>query len=126
SVLTSAVDRACGGKGPPCVRFGHRVPKPGELSRRTMVGGVVGLAGAPLLGLGATTPFAHGVASGDPLPDRVVLWTRVSPPDGATRSVQWRVTSDPALGRSIATGVVEAGPDRDFTVHVDVSGLQPA
>lgn len=33
------------------------------------------------------TPFVHGVASGDPLPDRVILWSRVTPPEATTVSI---------------------------------------
>ena len=73
--------------------------------------------------------FQHGVASGDPLTDRVILWTRVSPPP--TRSaigpieVRWVVATDERLRRVIRRGTVPAAPERDFTVKVDAPGLQP-
>ncbi|HEX2272606.1 MAG TPA: alkaline phosphatase D family protein [Acidimicrobiales bacterium] len=70
--------------------------------------------------------FAHGVASGDPLPDGVVIWTRVSPPSGRPSSVGWRVATTSDLGAPVAAGQVEAAPENDFTVKVDVRGLEPA
>ena len=71
--------------------------------------------------------FRHGVASGDPLSDRVMLWTRVSP-SNATRpvDVSWVVTTDPKLGEVVASGTTRTSAARDFTVKVDVSGLSPA
>lgn len=60
------------------------------------------------------------------MPDRVVIWTRVTPeiPTGAPISVQWRVATDPALAKVIKSGRVETGPERDYTVKVDVEGLE--
>ena len=59
---------------------------PGAPTRREFFrrsGGAALLAAAPLLPAQASgAGFQHGVASGDPLPDRVVLWTRVTPPAG--------------------------------------------
>ncbi|MGH9085882.1 MAG: alkaline phosphatase D family protein [Acidimicrobiales bacterium] len=76
---------------------------------------------------GELAPFLHGVASGDPTAAGVVLWTRVTPPHGAPRaaSVGWRVASDLAMTRVVASGRVDTDADRDFTVKVDVTGLEP-
>ena len=71
-------------------------------------------------------PFRHGVASGDPLPDRVVLWTRVTPPKGEPIDVRWLVARDPGLTDVVAEGSEAAAAATDFTVHVDVSGLVPS
>jgi alkaline phosphatase D len=68
--------------------------------------------------------FRHGVASGDPLADRVVIWTRVTSPAGAAK-VRWRVGTDEKLSNVIATATVETSPLRDHTVKVDVPGLAP-
>ncbi|MDQ4145124.1 MAG: alkaline phosphatase D family protein [Actinomycetota bacterium] len=68
------------------------------------------------------SPFEHGVASGDPLADRVVLWTRVS---GAPARVRWVVAADPGLRDVVAEGSAGAEPGRDGTVAVDVRGLRP-
>jgi alkaline phosphatase D len=68
--------------------------------------------------------FRHGVASGDPLADRVMLWTRVTAPGDAV-SVRWVVARDPKLARVVARGEVQTGAARDYTVKVDVGGLEP-
>jgi len=74
-------------------------------------------------------PFYHGIASGDPLPDGFILWTRVTPPGNARITtnrrvhVTWKVSSDPALTQVVASGSTFATSDRDFTVKVDVRGL---
>lgn len=81
----------------------------------------------------ARAPFLHGVASGDPLPDGVVLWTRVTPTQAATPGsrrgpavvVTWEVAADRAFRRIVARGRRRTGPARDHTVHVDVRGLRP-
>ena len=73
--------------------------------------------------------FQHGVASGDPLTNRVILWTRVTTPP--TRStigpvtVGWQVAIDEAMSRVVGRGTTQAAPDRDFTVKVDAAGLEP-
>ena len=76
-----------------------------------------------------TGPFRHGVASGDPLEDRVVLWTRVTPadPDRLARpaDIRWRVASDARLTRTVRSGTVTTSADRDFTAKVDARGLAP-
>ncbi|OFW04492.1 MAG: hypothetical protein A3I61_11675 [Acidobacteria bacterium RIFCSPLOWO2_02_FULL_68_18] len=70
--------------------------------------------------------FRHGVASGDPLADRVILWTRVTPADPrAVIDVDWRIAADPALGQVVAGGTVQARAARDFTVKVDAGPLRP-
>lgn len=70
--------------------------------------------------------FKHGVASGDPLSDRVILWTRVTAPAPGALNVEWEVASDEAFGIIVARGVAGTGPERDYTVKVDVAGLQAA
>ncbi len=78
--------------------------------------------------------FAHGVASGDPMPDRVLLWTRVTPTrsatpgsgDGPRVRVRWEVARDAGFRRVVRRGQVSTGPSRDHTVKVDVDGLEPA
>jgi alkaline phosphatase D len=66
------------------------------------------------------------VASGDPTPESVVLWTRVTVPAGEAVSVKWVVASEPSLDSPVASGSVQATRDRDHTVHVEVPGLRPA
>lgn len=69
--------------------------------------------------------FAHGVASGDPLPDRVVIWTRVTAEEPSV-AVDWVLARDAALTDVVARGSAEGRAQRDHTVHVDVEGLEPA
>ena len=71
-------------------------------------------------------PFRHGVASGDPLDDRVILWTRVTPEGDEDVEVEWRLARDPALRDEVARGSLMAHASRDHTVKVDALGLEPA
>lgn len=85
----------------------------------------------------AELPFAHGVMSGDPLADRVIIWTRVTLPErdpngapganlpSARPEVTWKVATDPGMGNVVKRGSQRALPDHDWTVKVDVTGLQP-
>ncbi|MEV7445756.1 alkaline phosphatase D family protein [Streptomyces sp. NPDC091204] len=111
--------------------------------RRTVVLAAAATAAlAPLTSLGASAAhaatqdapaFLHGVASGDPLPDGVLLWTRVTPtPEavpgsglGPATQVGWEVASDQAFSRIVGSGTVTASAACDHTVKVDVRGLQP-
>lgn len=84
-------------------------------------------AALPLQASAAHQPFQHGVASGDPLADRVILWTRVSPQNPKEQvKVHWIVATDPALTQVVRSGKFQTTPARDYTVKVDVTGLQPA
>ena len=70
--------------------------------------------------------FGHGVASGDPLADRVIIWTRVTPSeDGISKEAEvgWVVATDEDLNEVVASGTVYTDASRDFTVKVDVTGL---
>ncbi len=68
-------------------------------------------------------PFYHGVASGDPMADRVIIWTRVTPESQGSVAVTWKVATDPSLTQVVRTGIVTTNADRDYTVKVDVTGL---
>jgi phosphodiesterase/alkaline phosphatase D-like protein len=78
-------------------------------------------------------PFTLGVASGDPLPDAVVIWTRlaVDPlvPFGGMNArdypVQWEVAEDERFRRVVQRGVATSRPEFSHSVHVDVRGLRP-
>lgn len=88
-----------------------------------------------LLGLGAAAPagaaaardkvaFLHGVASGDPTQDRAIIWTRITPRGGDELRYNWRL--DPIDGKGGGKrGSGMTGPERDFTVKVDVVNLEP-
>ncbi len=76
----------------------------------------------------ALSPFYHGVASGDPLPDGIILWTRVTQRPTAEADsipVNWWIATDSALQAVVASGTTAATRARDFTVKVDARGLQP-
>ncbi|MGW5209889.1 alkaline phosphatase D family protein [Streptomyces sp. NPDC004051] len=81
-----------------------------------------------------TPAFLHGVASGDPLPDGVLLWTRVTPtPEaipgsglGPDTEVSWTVALDKAFSTVVAEGSIRATAASDHTVKADVRGLAPA
>lgn len=114
---------------------------PRAVSRRALlVGGALAGTGAAMLpvhGARATPmvrdPFTLGVASGDPLPDSVVLWTRLAPRPldhhGGMPSVpvpvQWEVAEDERFRTVVARGTEITVPSEAHTVHVDVKGLRP-
>lgn len=72
--------------------------------------------------------FTHGVASGDPLNDRVILWTRVLPKADQHVAVhgQWQVALDPDFANTVSEGSFETSVIRDYTVKIDATALQPA
>jgi alkaline phosphatase D len=77
--------------------------------------------------------FTLGVASGDPLPDSVVLWTRLAPDPlhggGMPRRpvpVDWEVAEDGAFRRVVARGTETATPELAHSVHAEPRGLRPA
>jgi len=83
--------------------------------------------GAPSVPRGMN-PFRHGVASGDPLADRVILWTRVSPQDGSGSgpiATDWWISRDPLGLDVVGGGQAEALAERDFTLKIDAGGLEP-
>ncbi|MGA5563258.1 alkaline phosphatase D family protein [Streptomyces platensis] len=115
-----------------------------QISRRTAVTAVAATA-ALLPFAGATTAhaqeaadqdpfFQHGIASGDPLPDGVLLWTRVTPTPSATpgsgrgpaTKVSWQVATDKDFASVVARGSLTASAAADHTVKADVRGLKPA
>ncbi|WP_407286167.1 alkaline phosphatase D family protein [Streptomyces sp. BP-8] len=115
-----------------------------QISRRTAVTAVAATA-ALLPFAGAATAYAqqapeqsrffqHGVASGDPLPDGVLLWTRVTPTPsaipgsgrGPATDVRWQVAADKDFATVVARGSVKTSAATDHTVKADVRGLRPA
>jgi len=78
-------------------------------------------------------PFSLGVASGSPLPNAVVIWTRIlhDPLNAAAMprlafAVRWEVAEDERFSRIVARGMANAAPQLAHSVHVDVTGLSPA
>jgi alkaline phosphatase D len=106
----------------------------GGFAAFAMMSPLHGLAtGRPSFG---ANPFTLGVASGDPTPDGVVLWTRLAPqplaPDGSGGMdpdrvrVRWRVATDHRMRRVVSDGVAVADPKLAHSVHVEVRGLKAA
>jgi alkaline phosphatase D len=96
------------------------------------VGGGLGLAGCggsddgpseTGADAGAGIEFKHGVASGDPLSDRVILWTRATPATESTLQLTWELASDSQFASIVKTGSVSTGAAQDYTAKVDVTGL---
>ncbi|KQV12538.1 MULTISPECIES: alkaline phosphatase [unclassified Kitasatospora] len=110
--------------------------------RRRVLQAAALTAGAAALPFAAAAPataaaapeFLHGVASGDPLPDGVVLWTRLTPAPDATpgsgngpdTQVSWQVATDRGFATVVVSGTVTTSAATDHTVKVDVRGLRPA
>ena len=84
--------------------------------------GLVGLGSAPALAQGARG-FSHGVASGEPGPDRVLLWTRYASADEAP--LKWEVATDDAFRQIVAQGDTLASPANDCCAKAWARGLQP-
>ena len=121
-------------------------PSPQALRRRTVLGTTA--AGTAALAVQTTAVpeaqgfeqdarhrvFQHGVASGDPLPHAVLIWTRVTPTAASTPGsgagprveVEWEVARDARFRRVVRRGRFSTGPSRDHTVKLDVTGLEPA
>lgn len=103
------------------------------MTRLTRRGALAALAGgATACGAPARAPrydgvvaFKHGVASGDPGLDRVVIWTRVTPEGGGDVPVRWVVAHDRGLKNVVQTGEIATTAARDYTVKIDVQGLSP-
>lgn len=72
----------------------------------------------------ALAPFYHGVASGDPLSDRVILWTRITS-QNATETVGWQIATDTTFTTIVNSGTTTTDASKDYTVKVDATGLQP-
>lgn len=115
-----------------------------QLTRRSFVLGTASFAAAALFSTrtrGAVAaapkfssyPFTLGVASGDPLPDGVVLWTKLAPkplelgggmtPDPV--EVSWQVAEDEGMSKIVKSGAVTATAAWGHSVHVEVEGLRP-
>ncbi|MDL5047360.1 alkaline phosphatase D family protein [Oscillatoria amoena NRMC-F 0135] len=71
-------------------------------------------------------PFYHGVASGDPLSNHVIIWTRVTPADSLPAiQVTWEISTDTTFATILQSDTLSTTPARDYTVKVDVPGLAP-
>ncbi|PXW92355.1 alkaline phosphatase D [Sphaerotilus hippei] len=95
-----------------------------DLALGGLVLGTIGLAGCG--GSDDDEPgvaYAHGVASGDPLADRVILWTRLSTAATSAVTLRWEVATSVAFSTVVASGSTSTDVSRDWTVKVDATGL---
>lgn len=69
--------------------------------------------------------FEHGVASGDPLVDSVILWTALTPEAGTTDpiEVEVEVATDPEMTDIVLSGAYETNADRGWTLKIDATSL---
>ncbi|WP_411114131.1 alkaline phosphatase D family protein [Streptomyces sp. 029-5] len=110
------------------------VVKAAAATAATALAAPVVLGGSAAASAAEAPAFLHGVASGDPLPDGVLLWTRVTPsPDavpgsgrGADTEIFWEVAEDQRFASVVARGTTTARAASDHTVKVDVRGLRQA
>ena len=77
-------------------------------------------------------PFPLGVASGDPMPDGFVIWTRLAPDPfqgggmpAEPVAVEWQVASDEKMTRAVRKGTAMARPEEGHSLHVELRGLEP-
>jgi alkaline phosphatase D len=115
---------------------------PTDFKRRTLVKALAASALIPVLGSNliacssgsnnssdsinsVPAEFNHGVASGDPLTDRVIIWTRVTPEAEGQVLVEWEFATDASFANIVTNGSGVTSADVDYTVKVDVEGLAP-
>lgn len=143
---TSAVARPTDSRSSNSITQSTPSDKTGVNRRRFMQGfGSIGMTaiGAATLGLTAcgddddnittntkfnnAASFDHGVASGDPLSDRIILWTRVTPENTGSQqfAVKWMMARDEQMRDMVKQGEVATSAVKDYTVKVDVDGLMP-
>ena len=101
----------------------HRMGRRGFL-KASAAGATMVMLGSALSGCSGGS-FVHGVASGDPRRDAVVIWTRVTPSADAEVSVVWEVAHDAAFQRLVAGGMLTTDASVDYTIKVDVCDLRP-
>jgi alkaline phosphatase D len=105
-----------------------------SLASALAMGGLPALAHAAARRPGSlpADPFTLGVASGDPLPDSVVLWTRLAEEVlqeaglvGAVVAVDYELSDSPNFNRILRSGSIAAVPELGYSVHAEVRGLEP-
>lgn len=72
--------------------------------------------------------FDHGVASGDPAADGLIIWTRATPvenSDAASVTLNWELALDREFAKPVRNGQVDCSAANDFTVKIDVRDLSP-
>ena len=104
-----------------------------RIDRRTFVlTGTLGLGAFAVPGfarafmLADATGFTHNVASGEPGPDTMLLWTRYVPANGGAAKLRAEVSATADFAKIVAGGEMVTGPWRDHTAKITVDGLAPA
>lgn len=123
----------------------HRIDVPGRVwnRRQVLTAGGLALASWSVLGRPESAlafrsskaqdyPFSLGVASGDPSPTGIVLWTRLAPKPlegggmpAENIEVRWQMAEDEKMTKVVAHGTAVATPDLAHSIHVEVDGLRP-
>jgi len=112
-----------------------------NIDRRTFITGLTAISSLSIMskasahrGPAITISYQHGVASGDPLQTKVILWTRISfipslenMPSirGQTIRVQWQVSNNEQFTDIVSQGTTSTSAKRDYTVKVDADHLKP-
>lgn len=86
--------------------------KPGDIAARTLLDT-------------RFAPFYHGVASGDPMPNQMMIWTRVTTQDLGPIQVSWAMATDTGMTNVVRSGVATTSDTIDHTLKIDVTGLTP-
>ncbi|MFT4520708.1 MAG: alkaline phosphatase D [Halioglobus sp.] len=114
--------------------------QPSNFTRRSLIKGIAASSLIPLLGsnligcsdddnndvddfVSVLADFLHGIASGDPLEDAVIIWTRLTPETEGRARVSWEVATDENFSDVVTSGSGETNADVDYTVKVDVQNL---
>ncbi|MGW1977409.1 alkaline phosphatase D family protein [Streptomyces sp. NPDC001889] len=140
SVLRAAARRIAqrvDGDGPAARPLARRRFLTGAVAALAFTTDLPGTGAAHTAGLDAKNtvkenPFTLGVASGDPKPDSVLLWTRLAPrpwePGGGLPAgrltVGWELAHDPRFTRIARSGTATAHPEVDHSVHLEIDGLE--
>lgn len=95
----------------------------GSVVLSTALSGRTAFAQSPAL---SAATFEHGVASGDPLADGMILWTRATPQDASKAlTLAWELAEDDAFTEVLRSGTAAAEASRDYTLKIDVRDLEP-
>ncbi|MDR6788701.1 alkaline phosphatase D [Sphingomonas sp. BE138] len=97
------------------------------ITRRSLIVGAGAFSATPLLAAaqGPARTFTHSVASGEPGPDSVLLWTRCVIDGGRPGEVTAEIAEQPDMTGARVVGAQITGPWRDYTVKLTADGLQP-
>ncbi|MBX9696375.1 MAG: alkaline phosphatase D family protein, partial [Cyanobacteria bacterium] len=110
-----------------------------KITRRSFLNGAAGFLAGSLISLPASArykfssdPFKLGVASGSPLANSVILWTRLAPDplkggglDPEPVEVKWEIANDEGFHKIVKSGTAVASPTYGHSVHVEANGLEP-